>query len=153
MHDDYIRCGHSIYTSSTFALGVGTGFLDPFVRGAVGSLRRECPAAGVGGGFATNPAAVLLLSSPMSLLIIRSSRKVWGQDGVDPICNYDLTMVGIAGTVTAKGMDALHNPGNEDISLYYTFFVFFFYKNLFQAFSLSRCRCREAKKLSRAQLC
>ena len=45
------------------------------------------------------------------------ARKEWGQDGVDPICNYDLTLVGIAGTVTAKGMDALHNPGNEDISV------------------------------------
>ena len=45
------------------------------------------------------------------------ARRVWGQDGVDPICNYDLTMVGIAGTITAKGLDALHNPGNEDISI------------------------------------
>ena len=26
-------------------------------------------------------------------------------------------MVGIAGTITAKGLDALHNPGNEDISI------------------------------------
>ena len=73
--------------------------------------------------------------------------------GSGPIEREVLTMVGIAGTVTAKGMDALHNPGNEDISLYYTFFVFFFYKNLFQAFSLSRCRCREAIKWSRAQRC
>ena len=45
------------------------------------------------------------------------ARRVWGQDGVDPICNYDLTLVGIAGTISAKGMDALHNPGNEEISV------------------------------------
>ena len=31
------------------------------------------------------------------------ARRVWGQDGVDPICNYDLTMVGIAGNITAMG--------------------------------------------------
>ena len=45
------------------------------------------------------------------------ARRVWGQEGVDPICNYDLTLVGITGTITTKGMDALHNPGNEEISV------------------------------------
>ena len=45
------------------------------------------------------------------------ARRIWGQHGVDAICNYDLTLVGMAGCVTAKGIDALHNPGNGEISV------------------------------------
>ena len=45
------------------------------------------------------------------------ARRVWGQHGVDAVCNYDLTLVGMAGCVTAKGLDALHNPGNGEISV------------------------------------
>ena len=46
-----------------------------------------------------------------------NARKIWGPQGVDAICNYDLTALGMAGCITAKGMEALHNPGSEDISL------------------------------------
>ena len=45
------------------------------------------------------------------------ARRVWGQHGVDAVCNYDLTLVGMAGCVTSKGLDALHNPGNGEISV------------------------------------
>ena len=45
------------------------------------------------------------------------ARKVWGPQGVEPICNYDMTSMGLAGCITAKGLEALHNPGTEDISV------------------------------------
>ena len=45
------------------------------------------------------------------------ARKIWGAQGVDAICNYDLKGLGMSGSVTAKGMEALHNPGSADISV------------------------------------
>ena len=46
-----------------------------------------------------------------------AARRVWGPQGVEAICNYDLKGLGMAGSVTAKGMEALHNPGSADISI------------------------------------
>ena len=45
------------------------------------------------------------------------ARGVWGEHGVDPICNYDVTAMGMAGCITARGFEALHNPGSDEISI------------------------------------
>ena len=45
------------------------------------------------------------------------ARKIWGPQGVEAICNYDVTSMGLAGCITAKGLEALHNPGTEELSV------------------------------------
>jgi hypothetical protein len=45
------------------------------------------------------------------------ARQEWGQHGIEPICNYDTTNMGMAGCVTAKGIETLHNPGSDEISI------------------------------------
>ena len=45
------------------------------------------------------------------------AREVWGEQGVDPICNYDVSGMGMAGCITARGIEALHNPGSDEISI------------------------------------
>ena len=46
-----------------------------------------------------------------------NARRVWGPQGVEAICNYDVTAMGMAGCINAKGMEALHNPGTQEISV------------------------------------
>jgi hypothetical protein len=45
------------------------------------------------------------------------ARKQWGQEGVEPIGNYDLEALGCSGCVTARGWEQLHKPGSPEISL------------------------------------
>ena len=45
------------------------------------------------------------------------ARRLWGQDGVDAIGNYDLEALGCSGCVTSRGWELLHKPGSPELSL------------------------------------
>ena len=45
------------------------------------------------------------------------ARKQWGQEGADPIGNYDLEALACSGCVTARGWELLHKPGSPEMSL------------------------------------
>jgi hypothetical protein len=45
------------------------------------------------------------------------ARKIWGQDGEEPIGNFDLKTLGCSGCVSARGWETLHKPGSPDLSL------------------------------------
>ena len=45
------------------------------------------------------------------------ARRQWGQDGVDPIGNYDMEALGCSGCVTARGWELLHRPGLPELSI------------------------------------
>ena len=46
-----------------------------------------------------------------------NARRLWGQDGVDAIGNYDLEALGCSGCVTSRGWELLHKPGSPELSL------------------------------------
>ena len=45
------------------------------------------------------------------------ARRLWGQEGVDGIQNYDLEALGCSGCVSARGWELLHKPGSPEMSL------------------------------------
>lgn len=44
-------------------------------------------------------------------------RQVWGENGVEAISNYDCQALGMSGCITARGWEALHKPGSEELSI------------------------------------
>ncbi len=45
------------------------------------------------------------------------ARQVWGENGVEAIANYDTQTLGMSGCITARGWEALHKPGSQELSL------------------------------------
>ena len=45
------------------------------------------------------------------------ARKLWGQEGVDPIGNFDVETISCSGCVTPRGWEMLHKPGSPEISI------------------------------------
>ncbi len=45
------------------------------------------------------------------------AREVWGDNGVEAIANYDTQTLGMSGCITARGWEALHKPGSQELSL------------------------------------
>ena len=45
------------------------------------------------------------------------ARKLWGQDGTEPIGTFDVETVACSGCVTPRGWELLHKPGSPDISI------------------------------------
>ena len=45
------------------------------------------------------------------------ARKLWGQDGTEPIGTFDVETVACSGCVTPRGWELLHKPGSPEISI------------------------------------